>query len=173
MRRSLEQRVVEAMVRGGLTLSVAESCTGGLLGHRVTNVSGSSACFRGGIIAYANDVKIRLLDVAAAVLEDHGAVSGPVAVAMASGVRSHLGADIGLGITGIAGPSGGTAAKPVGLVYVALAARGAERVRECHFDGDREAIKTSAADAAIELLNDYLAAGGREPEGDRDGEETC
>jgi nicotinamide-nucleotide amidase len=153
---SLEQEVVRLLTERGLTLAVAESCTGGLVGHRITNVPGSSACFRGGVIAYHNDVKAALLGAPADVLAREGAVSEGVAVTMARAVRERLAADIGLAVTGIAGPAGGTPEKPVGLVYIALAdAEGA--VAERHvWSGDRRQNKESSAEAALKLVKEHL-----------------
>ena len=140
-----------------LTLAVAESCTGGLLGHRITSVSGSSRYFLGGIIAYSNKIKTSHLGVKKLTLTRYGAVSCEVASRMAIGVRRRMGADIGLSITGIAGPDGGTKKKPVGLVFVGLAYSGGSLVRRFRFKGNRLAIKTAANCAALEMLHDLLA----------------
>lgn len=118
---TLEVVVVRALRERGLTLATAESCTGGSIAAKLTDVPGSSACFRGGVVAYANDAKVALLGVDAGVLAEHGAVSEPVARAMAEGARARFGADLALATTGISGPDGGTEEKPVGLVYIALA----------------------------------------------------
>ncbi|MCE9613706.1 MAG: nicotinamide-nucleotide amidohydrolase family protein [Lentisphaerae bacterium] len=136
----------------GWTVAVAESCTGGLLGGRLTAVAGSSRYFRGGIIAYANDVKERLLGVAPGAIEAEGAVSATVAEAMARGVAAALGADVGVGVTGVAGPDGGTAAKPVGLVFVAVSRGRTCEVRAVRLAGDRAAVREAAVDAALDLL---------------------
>jgi nicotinamide-nucleotide amidase len=133
-------------------LAVAESCTGGLLGHRITSVSGSSRYFRGGIIAYANAVKTRELGVRVESLRKEGAVCNTVVREMAIGVRRKFGVDIGIAVTGIAGPDGGTAVKPVGLVYVGLADRGGCITRECRFSGKRQRIKQASSRAALQLL---------------------
>jgi nicotinamide-nucleotide amidase len=143
-----------------LTLAVAESCTGGLLGHRLTNVPGSSAYFRLGVVAYANDLKSSCLGVAGGVLERHGAVSAQVALAMAQGVRRLAASDYALGITGIAGPDGGSAEKPVGLVYLALAG-GNEQVWEHRFGGGRQDVKWRATQQAlVELWRELVSPGG-------------
>ena len=118
----LAARLQARCVALGITVATAESCTGGLVAHALTEVPGSSAYVRGGIVAYANDVKAEQLGVPQAALEAHGAVSAQVAVAMAEGARERLHADLGVGVTGVAGPDGGTEEKPVGLVYVAVAA---------------------------------------------------
>lgn len=158
MSDSLEADVVRLLTERGLTLAVAESCTGGLVGHRVTAVSGSSACFRGGVIAYHNDVKAALLAVPEDRLEREGAVSEPVALAMARGVRERLAADIGLAVTGVAGPTGGTPEKPVGLVYTALADATGARCQRHLWSGDRAQNKESSAEAALQMLKEYLTS---------------
>lgn len=151
------EAIVGRMLAGRkLTLAVAESCTGGLLGHRVTNVPGSSEYFEGGIIAYSYDAKERLLGVHHDTLYEHGAVSAETALAMARGARRVLGTDLGIGITGIAGPGGGLPGKPVGLVFVALSTRDGERVEHFVWDGDREGNKARSTDAALTMLKDYL-----------------
>jgi len=143
----------------GLTLAVAESCTGGLLGMRLTEVPGSSDYFRGGVIAYSNAVKEAVLGVPRAILEEKGAVSPECARAMAEGARRLLGADLALAITGIAGPTGGTPEKPVGLVYIALAHPGGVEVERHEFRGSRQGVRWSASEAALALLWRFL--GGR------------
>jgi nicotinamide-nucleotide amidase len=153
---SLEQEVVRLLTERGLTLAVAESCTGGLIGHRITNVPGSSACFRGGVIAYHNDVKAALLNAPADILAREGAVSEGVAVIMARAVRERLAADIGLAVTGIAGPAGGTPEKPVGLVYIALAGAGVAIAERHVWSGDRRQNKESSAEAALKLVKEHL-----------------
>jgi len=148
----LAERLQARCIAAGLTVATAESCTGGLVAHALTEVPGSSAYVRGGIVAYANDVKAALLGVPQAVLEAHGAVSAQVAVAMAEGARDRLHADLGVSVTGVAGPDGGTDEKPVGLVYVAVAGLGTTEVRRFVWSGDRSANKHDSAVAAIELL---------------------
>jgi len=142
----------------GWRIGVAESCTGGLLGGRLTTPAGSSDVFEGGIIAYDNRVKTALLGVAAADLAEHGAVSEPVALAMASGIRDRLGVDVGIGVTGIAGPSGGTPEKPVGTVWLALDVRGQTRSVGVVLVGDRAEVRWRATQAALELLRRMLEA---------------
>jgi PncC family amidohydrolase len=149
----LAARLQAACTARGLTVATAESCTGGLVAHLLTEVPGSSAYVRGGIVAYADEVKRAQLGVPAEVLAAHGAVSAQVAIAMAEGVRSRLGTDFAVAVTGVAGPDGGTEAKPVGLVYVAVSGGGASpEVRRCQWAGDRSENKRRSAEAAIELL---------------------
>lgn len=149
--------VVDDLLRSrGLTLALSESCTGGLLGHRITNVSGSSDYFQGAIVAYASELKRELLGVREETLAEHGAVSEETAREMARGARRLLEADLGISITGIAGPTGGTPEKPVGLVYIALAAPDGEWVERHVWEGDRRHNKTRSAKAALDLLRRYL-----------------
>jgi nicotinamide-nucleotide amidase len=141
-----------------LKLAVAESCTGGMLGERLTNIPGSSDVFLGGVIAYHNDVKKELLGISAAAMERYGAVSEEVALQMASGVRDRTGADVGVSVTGIAGPGGGTPEKPVGLVWIAIHSSDA-KARRFHLVGDRTEIRQRAAQAALEMVRRTLAKG--------------
>ena len=144
--------VLDLLRAHGLTLGAAESCTGGLVGSRLTSVPGSSDVFLGSVVAYANEAKTALLDVPEALIEQHGSVSPEVAAAMADGARSRLGADVAVAVTGVAGPGGGTPEKPVGLVY--LHAVGPSGGLAAHFDlpGDRETIRGRAAAAALHLV---------------------
>jgi nicotinamide-nucleotide amidase len=152
----LEEKVGELLRKRELKLVVAESCTGGLLGHRITNSPGSSDYFLGGVIAYANEIKKSALGVKEETLKRYGAVSREVALEMAKGVRERFGAGIGLGVTGIAGPTGGSAKKPVGLVYIGLATINRTICKEFHFSGNRRMIKEQAAQSALDLLRRYL-----------------
>lgn len=136
----------------GLTLGTAESCTGGLIAHLITSAAGASAYYRGGIVAYDNDIKQALLQVPACLLEQHGAVSTPVAAAMAAGVRTSLGCDIGVATTGIAGPGGGTPDKPVGTVCIAVCSATDAHVDTYHFQGDRAEIQRRAAETALHCV---------------------
>jgi len=140
----------------GLTVSVAESCTGGRLGNMLTDVPGSSDYFLGGVISYSNDAKVSLLGVNSKTLKVKGAVSEEVAIQMAAGARTKLGADIGIGITGIAGPAGGTPAKPVGLVYVAVSSLVSSECSRNVFRGSRSSIKDQSARKALEMLGEFL-----------------
>ncbi|CAG0928185.1 nicotinamide-nucleotide amidase [Thermoflexales bacterium] len=153
---SLEVTVGRLLRQRPLTLATAESCTGGLIGHRLTEVAGSSAYFLGGIIAYSNKVKAHLLGVKPETLEVHGAVSAETAIEMARGARRALGADIAVSVTGIAGPDGGTADKPIGLTYIALAAAHDERVERFVWDQDRVGNKWESSEAALRMIQDYL-----------------
>ncbi|HMP73626.1 MAG TPA: CinA family nicotinamide mononucleotide deamidase-related protein [Kiritimatiellia bacterium] len=153
---SLEGLVLGRLRRAGRTVAVAESCTGGGLGGLLTSVPGASAVFRGGVIAYANEVKSRLLGVAEDVLVDHGAVSEPVARSMAEGARDRLGADYGISITGVAGPDGGTETKPVGLVFIGVAGPSATEVLRLQAGGDREVIRLWAIQSALNGLRVML-----------------
>jgi nicotinamide-nucleotide amidase len=148
--------VLERCRASNLRLAVAESCTGGLLGERLTNIPGSSDVFLGGIIAYHNDVKRDLLGVRVGDMQRYGAVSEEVAMQMASGVREKLGADVGVSVTGIAGPGGGTPEKPVGLVWVAVHASEI-KARRFHVGGDRAEIRQRAAQAALEMVRRALS----------------
>lgn len=141
----------------GLTVATAESCSGGLLGHALTAVPGASGYFVGGIVSYSDAVKRSQLGVSAETLAAHGAVSAQVAIAMASGAREHLRSDLGLAVTGIAGPEGGSPEKPVGLTYVAVADAAGCRVERHLWAGDRDANKRASAMAVLELALASLA----------------
>lgn len=155
--QELKQVVGVMLKERKLTVAVAESCTGGLLGSFFTGVPGSSEYFVGGIIAYSNDMKVKQAGVTRETLEKFGAVSRETAEAMASGVQTRLSSNIGIGITGIAGPGGGAPAKPVGLVYIGLAAGKATYSEKHVFSGDRERIREQAVVAALDLLRRYLS----------------
>lgn len=154
----LEVVVGQLLLQQHLTLATAESCTGGLIGHRLTNVPGSSEYFPGGIIAYANEIKERVLGVSRQTLDTHGAVSAETAIEMARGARRVLGVDLAVSVTGIAGPGGGTAEKPIGVVYVALAAPDFVRVEKFVWDQDREGNKWESSEAALRLAQNYLSS---------------
>jgi PncC family amidohydrolase len=156
MPETLEERVGNLLTEAGLTLAVAESCTGGLIGHRITEVPGSSAYFRGDIVAYAYEAKERLLRVRHATLYEYGAVSEQTAIEMARGARRELGADIGIAVTGIAGPGGGLPDKPVGTTWVAVSMREGDWTRLHQWEGDRAHNKAESADATLQLLEDVL-----------------
>jgi len=153
---TLELVVGRMLLERRLTLAVAESCTGGLLGHRLTNVPGSSAYFERGVLVYSNRSKEELLGVPDSVLRTHGAVSAPCAEAMARGVATLTSAPCALAVTGIAGPDGGTPTKPVGTVFVGLAVRGETLARRFHFAGDRAAVKWQSTQTALDMLRRSL-----------------
>jgi PncC family amidohydrolase len=155
----LAERLQGLCLGRGLTLALAESCTGGLVADAVTDVSGSSGYFVGGVVSYSNDAKERLLDVPSDVLAAHGAVSAQTARAMAEGARARFGVDIAGAVTGIAGPDGGTDEKPVGLTYVAVADADDADVRRFAWSGDRIENKVSSAAAVLELLLERVGAG--------------
>ena len=148
----LEERVGESLRESGGTVATAESCSGGLISHLITNVPGSSAYFMGGAVTYSNEAKVHVLGVDERSLEEHGAVSEQVAREMAEGAQERFAADYAVACTGVAGPTGGTKDKPVGTVYIAVAAPGGTRVDRCHFEGNRERIKQQTADRALTLL---------------------
>ncbi len=154
--RSIAEIVLELCRAHGLRLATAESCTGGMVAARLTDVPGSSDVVLGGVVAYANEVKTAELGVAEALLTAHGAVSAEVAAAMAAGVRSRLGADIGISVTGVAGPDGGTEEKPVGLVYFHVSSPDGEAGRQFSLPGDRETIRARATVAALHLARTVL-----------------
>ncbi len=155
---SLEQIVGYYLQLRNATLAVAESCTGGLLAQRVTSVSGSSRYFLGGVVVYENDLKTSLALVPPMLITEHGAVSSEVAAAMAEGIRRNCKSSFGIGITGVAGPSGGTADKPVGLVFHALSDGVKTEIIERRFSGDRERIRLWASQQALDMLRKHLAA---------------
>lgn len=140
----------------GITLALAESCTGGMIAARITAVPGCSSYFRLGVVAYHNDAKQRLLAVPGSLLAEHGAVSEPVARAMAEGVRAAADADLALSVTGVAGPDGGTADKPVGTVFIALADRQGVTVQRYLFRGDRGTIRQQVTEQALFLIETHV-----------------
>lgn len=148
--------VGELLRQRGWRLAVAESCTGGLIGNLITNIAGSSTYYVGSVTAYAYEAKVRLLGVKWETLEKFGAVSEETVLEMASGVRLALAADIGISVSGIAGPGGGTPEKPVGLTWIGLSDPTTEKAWRNIWQGDRIAIKTQAAQAALQLLADHL-----------------
>jgi len=155
---TLKEMVGQLLTEQGLTIAVAESCTGGLIAHQLTNVPGSSAYFMGGVVAYANEVKEQVLGVSGETISAFGAISEETAREMARGARRLFGTDVAISATGIAGPTGGTPQKPVGLVYVALAAQDLERCERHLWRGDRLENKQETSEAALEMLRQYLEA---------------
>jgi nicotinamide-nucleotide amidase len=159
--RALEDVVGARLRARGWRIGLAESCTGGLVGARITDVAGSSAWFVGGVVAYANEVKTAVLGVPAGLIATHGAVSEPVAAAMADGACRALGAEVGVAVTGIAGPTGGTPEKPIGTVVIAVATPAGASVRTWKLRGDRATVRQSAAALALDAVR--LAIGSDEP----------
>jgi PncC family amidohydrolase len=149
---ALEQQIYSLLAESGITVAAAESCSGGLVAYRITSVSGSSAYFLGSIVAYSNDLKHRVLGVSSETLENRGAVSAECAREMAIGVRDLTGATIAVSTTGIAGPGGATARKPVGLIYFACATPDTVTVHDVHWQGDRRANMEGAAEHALQLI---------------------
>jgi nicotinamide-nucleotide amidase len=158
----LETAVVHLLDSRGWTVATAESCTGGLLSTRITDVPGSSRVFCGGVVVYSNEAKSDMVSVPAGLIAAHGAVSREVAESLARGARERFGSDFGMGITGIAGPDGGTPQKPVGLVYIAIADESGVEVDESRFSGSRKDVRYRSAQYALVLLRDrILQRGGR------------
>lgn len=151
-----EKSLIEQLIAAGKTLATAESCTGGLIGKLVTDVPGSSAAYLGGIISYSNEVKHNVLGVPQELLDTCGAVSEPVARAMAEGAKRVIGADIAVSVTGIAGPKSDNTNKPVGLVYIGVTDGTTTEVREYHFSGDRETIRSMTAQTALRDVSGFL-----------------
>ena len=156
--QELEEVVGALLAQRKLTLAVAESCTGGLIGARITNIAGSSDYFERGAVVYSNRAKTAMLGVPAELIERHGAVSSEVAAAMAEGMRQSADTDLGLAVTGIAGPGGGTEQKPVGLVHIALASAQGVKTAEHRFLGDREQVRSKAAQTALDMVRKHLIA---------------
>jgi len=152
----MEQIVGYYLQMRNATLAVAESCTGGLIGERVTSVSGSSRYFLGGAVVYSDQMKTKMAGVPAKLIESEGAVSSKVAAALAEGIRERCGATLGLGVTGVAGPNGGTPEKPVGLVFHALASDSGTEVVERKFPGDRKRIRWFASQQALDMVRRKL-----------------
>jgi len=152
----LEEQIGVLLLERGWRLALAESCTGGLVGHRVTNIPGSSDYYLGSVTAYAYEAKVRLLNVRWSTLEKYGAVSREVVLEMANGVRAALGAEVGMSVSGIAGPGGGTPDKPVGLVWIGLTTVDFQQAWRFVWDGDRIKNKELSAEATLQLLVDYL-----------------
>ena len=156
MPEDLETKIVRLLTERKQTLAVAESCTGGYISHRLTNVPGASAVFSSGLVTYSNEAKQTFLGVRAATLAQHGAVSEPVAQEMAEGARRASHADYGIAVTGIAGPGGGTSEKPVGTVFIALATPRETRVLRCFNPGERLAFKQATSQQALQQLEGEL-----------------
>lgn len=151
----LEKQIGDVLRGKKFSIAVAESCTGGLISHRITNIPGSSDYFDRGVIVYSNTSKTQMLGVPKLIIESFGAVSYETAKAMAEGVKKVGGSDLGLAVTGIAGPKGGTPSKPVGLVFIGLASHKPTIVREFRFSGTREEIKYQASEEALKLMLEF------------------
>ncbi len=156
MKIMLEEILRETMHARGLTLATAESCTGGLVSDRITNISGSSEYFPGGVVAYSYEAKVNLLGVSWDTLNAHGAVSEETVLEMARGARKIFNADIGISVSGIAGPTGGLPDKPVGTTWFGLATKSGEWARHFIWDGDRMQNKHHSSEAALQFVMDYL-----------------
>jgi nicotinamide-nucleotide amidase len=156
--RPLSEIVLDLLREHGWTAATAESCTGGMVAGRLTDIAGSSEAFAGGVVAYSNELKMSLLGVPAELLEAHGAVSAEVAEAMAEGARERLGADVAVSVTGVAGPGGGTEEKPVGLVYLHVASPAGGEGRRMEWPGDRGIVRARATVAALQLLRAHVVA---------------
>jgi len=154
--QDLEEMVGALLTQRKLTLGVAESCTGGLISARITNIAGSSGYFERGAVVYSNRAKTEMLGLSPDLLERHGAVSAEVAAALAQGIRQAAGTDLGLAVTGIAGPGGGTDAKPVGLVYLSLSSAQGVKTTEHRFLGDREQVRSKTSQVALDMVRKYL-----------------
>lgn len=152
----LEKALGKVFAARALSLATAESCTGGLIARRITDVSGASEYFEGGFVTYSNRAKTRLIGVPVGLIEKHGAVSAETATAMARGAMNKLEADVAVAVTGIAGPTGGTPDKPVGTVYIAVATKAGTSVRGYHFTGTRSKIRKHSADEALAFVLDHL-----------------
>ena len=154
----VEEEVYWLLLEGKKTLATAESCSGGLLAHRLTNVPGISEVFLLGVVSYSNDAKVRVLGVDASIIKSRGAVCAEVARQMAEGARRVAGSDLGIGITGLAGPTGGSKEKPVGTVYMGISCpeKGITETRHFRFDGDRISVKEQTAEAALQWLRRVL-----------------
>jgi nicotinamide-nucleotide amidase len=157
---SLEEVVARLLTMNNATISAAESCTGGLLAQRLTSIAGSSSYFLGGVVCYSNEMKTAWADVAKELIEAKGAVSAEVAVALAEGIRRRVGSTLGVGVTGIAGPGGGSEEKPVGTVHIALASGAETKARAVRFMGDREMIRMQASQLALDLVRVHFLYNG-------------
>lgn len=156
MKSEVERKVSHLLTKKEMTISTAESCTGGLIGHRLTNVPGSSSYFERGVITYSNQSKIEVLDVDNALIEEEGAVSEGVAIQMAEGIRKKAGTDIGLATTGIAGPGGGSEEKPVGTVYMGFSSEAISKRKKYQFSGNRWDVKKQTSEKALEWIIERL-----------------
>jgi nicotinamide-nucleotide amidase len=157
---TLDEVVAHLLMLNSTTISSAESCTGGLFAQRLTSIAGSSVYFLGGVVCYSNELKTAWTDVPASLIQAKGAVSSEVATALADGIRHRAGSMLGVGITGIAGPGGGSEEKPVGTVHIALSSAAGVKERRLHFPGDREMIRIQASQAALDMVRIHFLYGG-------------
>ncbi len=155
---AIEDDIGDMLIQRGMTLGLVESATGGLISHRLTNVPGCSAYYKGTVIAYGNESKVKMLGVSEATLQKYGAVSAEAAAEMAEGGKMALGVDVCLSSTGIAGPGGATKDKPVGLFFIGISDHKGTQTQRFYFNGSREEIKQSATEAALVWLRDYLVS---------------
>lgn len=160
---SLEEIIARELTMHNATISAAESCTGGLLAQRLTSIAGSSSYFLGGVVCYSNELKTAWAGVPAELIQTKGAVSGEVAIALADGIRRRVGSTFGVGITGIAGPGGGSEEKPVGTVHIALSHAAGVKERGVRFPGDREGIRWQASQVALDMVRIHFLYNGKEP----------
>jgi nicotinamide-nucleotide amidase len=160
---SLEIVIANELLKQNATIAAAESCTGGLFAERLTRIAGSSAYFLGGAVCYSNEMKTAWADVPAEMIAAKGAVSAEVAIALASGIRRRVGSTLGVGITGIAGPGGGSEEKPVGTVHIAIANAAGVRDRAVRFPGDREMVRLQASQAALDMVRIHFLYNGAPP----------
>jgi nicotinamide-nucleotide amidase len=160
---SMEEVVARLLTINNATISAAESCTGGLLAQRLTSIAGSSSYFLGGVVCYSNELKTAWADVPQELIQSKGAVSSEVAVTLADGIRRRVGSTLGVGITGIAGPSGGSEEKPVGTVHIALSHAGGVKERGVRFPGDRDAVRWHASQLALDMVRIHFLYNGGEP----------
>ncbi len=151
-----EEKLTKILKRKKKTLAAAESCTGGLISSRITDVSGSSDYFTGGVIAYSNEIKVSILGVSTHLIKKHGAVSRLVAEAMAKGARNLLNTDFAVSITGIAGPTGGSELKPVGLAYIGFSVKGKQKSKKVLYKGDRKTVKSKFTEAALKFVTENI-----------------
>jgi PncC family amidohydrolase len=153
---SLEIKISKTLKRKKKTLAVAESCTGGLIASRITDISGSSRYFSGAVVAYSNDVKTSVLKVPPSLIKEYGAVSRQVAQSMAEGIKAELDSDVAVAVTGIAGPTGGSASKPVGTAYIAVVSDRRKKTKKVNFKGTRREIKQKFAEAVLKLIAENI-----------------
>ena len=157
--RDLEEVLGDLLLARGFRIAVAESCTGGLIASRLTDVAGSSRYVERGVVAYSNEAKSELLGVPSALIAEYGAVSEPVGRAMAEGIRSQARVDVGVGVTGIAGPGGGSPEKPVGTVVIAVSVGQTVQTRTARFRGERDQVKYQASQTALDMVRRLLLPG--------------